>query len=231
MPMRRLLPLMLLLLNIDCGLVRLCRLVTVSRPGFFNVLAFVLCRGLRLKARCPKETRAACHRVDDTRSEGSVLDYYGTIKIWWLEIYVNWGTNVLEMDLHLTDVEPVFYRPYCMSFGECGEIERIVQELKEADIIEETDSPLASPVLLVRKKSGEFWMCVDYRKLNNETVELHYPLPHIDDQLDRLRGSVINEPSTSRGPSGLNILPNDIHPLPKMGQEQRSSKSRKSGSI
>jgi phosphoribosylpyrophosphate synthetase len=30
-------------------------------------------------------------------------------------------TNVLEMDLHLTDVEPVFYRPYCMSFGECGE--------------------------------------------------------------------------------------------------------------
>jgi hypothetical protein len=99
-------------------------------------------------------------------------------------------TNVLEMDLHLTDVEPVFYRPYCMSFGECGEIERIVQELKEADIIEETDSPLASPVLLVRKKSGEFWMCVDYRKLNNETVEQHYPLPHIDDQLDRLRGQV-----------------------------------------
>jgi hypothetical protein len=61
-------------------------------------------------------------------------------------------TNVLEMDLQLTDDEPVFYRPYCMSFGECGEIERIVQELNEADIIEETDSPFASPVLLVREK-------------------------------------------------------------------------------
>jgi hypothetical protein len=61
-------------------------------------------------------------------------------------------TNVLEMDLHLTDDESVFYRPYCMSFGECGEIERIVQELNEADIIEETDSPFASPVLLVREK-------------------------------------------------------------------------------
>jgi hypothetical protein len=41
--------------------------------------------------------------------------------------------------------------------------------------------------------------------------------------------SVINEPWTSRGPSGFNVLPNDVHPLPKMAQEQRSSKSRKSG--
>ncbi|CAH1376191.1 unnamed protein product [Tenebrio molitor] len=99
-------------------------------------------------------------------------------------------TNVLEMDLHLTDDQPVFYRPYRMSFSERGEVQRIVQELKEADIIEETDSPFASPVLLVRKKSGEFRMCVDYRALNKKTVKQHYPLPHIDDQLDRLRGQV-----------------------------------------
>lgn len=39
----------------------------------------------------------------------------------------------------------------------------------------------------------------------------------------------VSEPSTSRASSGFKILPNDIHPLPKMAQEQRSSKSRKSG--
>jgi Tat protein secretion system quality control protein TatD with DNase activity len=82
------------------------------------------------------------------------------------------------MDLHLTDVEPVFYRPYCMSFGECGEIERIVQELNEADIIEETDSPFASPVLLVREKKvvsfGCVWITVNSTtKLWNSII--HYP--------------------------------------------------------
>ncbi|CAH1954316.1 unnamed protein product [Acanthoscelides obtectus] len=39
--------------------------------------------------------------------------------------------------------------------------------------------------------------------------------------------ALVDEPLTSK--SGFNILPSDVHPLPKMAQEKRSSKSRKSG--
>ncbi|KYB29479.1 hypothetical protein TcasGA2_TC034546 [Tribolium castaneum] len=99
-------------------------------------------------------------------------------------------TNLVEMDIELTDDKPVVYRPYRMSFSEKEQVRNIVRELKEADIIEETDSPFASPVILVKKKSGEVRMCVDYRALNKKTVKQHYPLPLIDDQLDRLRGQI-----------------------------------------
>ncbi|EFA11963.1 Retrovirus-related Pol polyprotein from transposon 412-like Protein [Tribolium castaneum] len=96
------------------------------------------------------------------------------------------------MNIKLTDDKPVVYRPYRMSFFEKEQVRNIVRELKEADIIEETDSPFASPVILVKKLSGEvtfpLGICVGYRALNKKTVKQHYPLPLIDNQLDRLRG-------------------------------------------
>jgi hypothetical protein len=58
----------------------------------------------------------------------------------------------------------------------------------ENNIIEPTVSEYASPILLVKKKSGEIRMVVDYRKLNSITEKDHYPLPNIEDQLERLAG-------------------------------------------
>ncbi|KAJ2914471.1 hypothetical protein MD484_g5943, partial [Candolleomyces efflorescens] len=54
--------------------------------------------------------------------------------------------------------------------------------------IRRSTSSAASPVLFVRKKSGELRLCVDYRGLNNITKKNRYPIPHIDDLLDRTQG-------------------------------------------
>ena len=49
--------------------------------------------------------------------------------------------------------------------------------------------PYGAPVLFVKKKDGSLRVCVDYRALNKITVRNSYPLPRIDDLLDRLQGA------------------------------------------
>lgn len=58
-------------------------------------------------------------------------------------------------------------------------------------IIQPSSSPWASPYIMVNKKGNEKRFCVDYRKLNSLTVKDIYPLPRIDDCLDRLGNAKI----------------------------------------
>lgn len=68
------------------------------------------------------------------------------------------------------------------------ETRRQVNQMLEQGIIEPSESPWSSAYLLVKKKSGEYRLCIDFRKLNMLTKKLVYPLPNIEDCIDTLSG-------------------------------------------
>ncbi|XP_040357307.1 uncharacterized protein LOC121046777 [Ixodes scapularis] len=98
--------------------------------------------------------------------------------------------NHLEMTItEKPGSTPVSCKPYKTNAAEREAIQKIVEEWKATGIVTETTSPYASPVLLVKKKNGENRLVIDYRRLSSQTVPEHFPLPNIDDQLQRLSGA------------------------------------------
>ena len=89
-----------------------------------------------------------------------------------------------------TSEEPIYMNPYRKSAKERQLLNAEVQKMLKAKIIRHSNSPWAFPALLLTKKDGSYRFCVDYRKLNKLTVPDPFPIPRIDDILDRLNGSV-----------------------------------------
>lgn len=85
------------------------------------------------------------------------------------------------------DVRPIRQQPYRVSAKEREAIQTQVKEMLDDGVIQPSSSPWSSPVVLVKKKDGTLRFCIDYRKLNSVTKKDVYPLPRVDDSLDRLR--------------------------------------------
>ena len=64
-----------------------------------------------------------------------------------------------------------------------------VQQMLSSGVIRPSNSPWASPVVMVKKKDGSLRFCVDFRQLNAARVKDAHPIPSIDDLLDALHGT------------------------------------------
>ncbi|KAI2653682.1 Retrovirus-related Pol polyprotein [Labeo rohita] len=114
-------------------------------------------------------------------------------------------TNLISHDIPLTDDVPVPQRYRRLPPSEYDVVKTHINQLLEAQIIRESCSPYASPIVLVKKKDGSLRMCVDYRQLNSKTRKDAFPLPRIEETLDALTGALWF--STLDLASGYNQVP------------------------
>ncbi|UYV80136.1 K02A2.6-like [Cordylochernes scorpioides] len=102
---------------------------------------------------------------------------------------IDLGKVAIQHKIITKSEQPISLRPYRRPLKEYEEIAEQVKELLEHNLIRISDSPWAFPVVMVPKKDGNKRMCIDYRRLNEITLDDRQPLPHIQDMFDRLHGS------------------------------------------
>ena len=98
--------------------------------------------------------------------------------------------TAIEHGMDMQNAAPIKQRlrrtPACF----VGEEEAHLKKILDAGVIQETVSDWASSPVLIRKCDGTVRCCIDYRSLDNVTVNDVFPLPLVDDCLDTIAGNV-----------------------------------------
>ncbi|XP_051724240.1 uncharacterized protein LOC127498671 isoform X1 [Ctenopharyngodon idella] len=95
-------------------------------------------------------------------------------------------TNLIQ---HHIETEPgvvVSSRPYRLPEHKKKVVQAELGAMLDMGVIEESNSNWASPIVLVPKTDGSVRFCVDYRKVNAVSKFDAYPMPRVDELLDRL---------------------------------------------
>ena len=85
---------------------------------------------------------------------------------------------------------PTFRNHHRLSPQDMDELKVHLKDLLDHGFIREAHSPYGAPILFA-KKAGEVKrrLCIDYRDLNRITIKDRYPLPRVDELIDRLFGA------------------------------------------
>lgn len=81
---------------------------------------------------------------------------------------------------------PIKQHPYRLNPEKLAIVREEIAYMLEHGIIEPSSSEWSSPLVLVPKPDGTTRMCVDYRKVNAVSKADSYPIPRIEDCIDRI---------------------------------------------
>jgi len=98
-------------------------------------------------------------------------------------------TDKVAHHINLSDETPFKQRARPIHPADVEAVRKHIQELLHTGVIRESESPFSSPIVIVRKKNGTVRLCIDYRKLNLQTIKDAYALPKLEDTFSALSGS------------------------------------------
>jgi len=62
-------------------------------------------------------------------------------------------------------------------------VERQIVDLVNMGIVKHSTSPMASPLVILKKKDGSHKLACDYRYIKSFTVGCQYPMPTVDEDI------------------------------------------------
>ncbi len=98
-------------------------------------------------------------------------------------------TNKVKHTIDTGDARPIKLPPQRLPVMQRDIATKEIDKMLAEGVVEESVSPWAAPIVLVKKKDGSTRFCVDYRHINMVTRKDAYPLPRIDTSLDSLGGA------------------------------------------
>ncbi|XP_067293545.1 uncharacterized protein [Pseudorasbora parva] len=95
-------------------------------------------------------------------------------------------TNVIQHDIRTPPGVIVRQRPYRVPEARRQAIEDEICEMLKLGVIEPSRSAWSSPIVMVPKPDGTLRFCNDFRRLNEVSEFDGYPMPRVDELLERL---------------------------------------------
>lgn len=100
-------------------------------------------------------------------------------------------SNSIKHEIKTIDQIPIYCKSYRYPYVHKEEVHRQINDLLNQGIIRHSFFPWSSPIWIVPKKRGargkDKWrLVIDYRKLNEKTIDDRYPIPNITEILDKL---------------------------------------------
>lgn len=95
-------------------------------------------------------------------------------------------TNLGHHTIDVTSDTPITLKPYAIPYKLQNVLAEEIEQMLKLDIIEESHSSYAAPVVLVKKKDGTIRTCVDYRRLNSITKFVAEVIPDQEEMISKL---------------------------------------------
>ena len=98
-------------------------------------------------------------------------------------------TTCIYHDVDVGEASPIKQHPYRINPIKLDQMRKEIEYMLENEIIEPSSSSWSSPCVLVPKPDGTVRFCTDFRKVNLLTITDSFPLPRIEDCIDRIGNS------------------------------------------